>query len=257
MDTVLGLSLTRKRVSWVVIEGYIEQYKADCAGGQAADYVTVDHDEFALRADRAVPAAIPAVQAAEQAAAAVLRTRATVTARGERLHAVGVTWSDDAVTEAALLMEALTEAGFDNVVPVRRPPQMDAVERTGLNPARDAALAVLPGAEFIGQHAREVRRVARHVRSRSLSHSGAVSMLVAGSLAFVVSLSLTVSLHLAPQRGIGPVQQGAVTSAATAPVAEAHAPAPTARPAVQSAVVVPPPADRTEDLAPEPDRDSP
>jgi hypothetical protein len=38
---------------------------------------------------------------------------------------VGVTWSDEASAQAALLLEALTDAGLDNVVPVRL---LDAVE---------------------------------------------------------------------------------------------------------------------------------
>ena len=52
-------------------------------------------------------------------AAAVLRAEATAASCDRRLHVIGVTWSDDAAAEAALLVESLTAAGFDNAVPVR------------------------------------------------------------------------------------------------------------------------------------------
>ena len=68
-----------------------------------------------------------AVQTCEQAAAAVLRTEAIIAARGHRLHSIGVTWSDDADTEASLLLRSLTDSGFDNVVPVRLPEATEAL----------------------------------------------------------------------------------------------------------------------------------
>ena len=37
----------------------------------------------------------------------------------QRLRVIGVTWNDEASAQAALLLESLTDAGFDNVVPVR------------------------------------------------------------------------------------------------------------------------------------------
>ncbi|HZE16105.1 MAG TPA: hypothetical protein VE197_10575 [Mycobacterium sp.] len=52
-------------------------------------------------------------------AAAVLRAEATAASCDRRLHVIGVTWSDDAAAEAALLVESLTADGLDNVVPVR------------------------------------------------------------------------------------------------------------------------------------------
>lgn len=113
LDTVLGLSMTRSRMGWVLVEG------------QDADGVTLDRDEFAMR----TAGGLRAVDNAEQATAAVMQTRALVDARAQRLHAVGVTWSDDAAAEAALLVESLTGAGFDNVVPVRRPRAADAPTR--------------------------------------------------------------------------------------------------------------------------------
>ena len=66
-----------------------------------------------------------AVSTAEQVADEVLRVEALAGASDHRLRVVGVTWNDDASAEAALLLEALTDAGFDNVVPVR---YLEAVE---------------------------------------------------------------------------------------------------------------------------------
>ena len=57
----------------------------------------------------------------------MLRTEAIAAARGHRLHSIGVTWSDDADTEASLLLRSLTDSGFDNVVPVRLPEATEAL----------------------------------------------------------------------------------------------------------------------------------
>ncbi len=57
----------------------------------------------------------------------MLRTEATATSRGHRLHSIGVTWSDDADTEAELLLKSLTDSGFGNVVPVRLPEATEAL----------------------------------------------------------------------------------------------------------------------------------
>ncbi len=45
-------------------------------------------------------------------------TRAAA-ASDHRLRVIGVTWNDEASAQAALVLEALTDAGFDNVVPIR------------------------------------------------------------------------------------------------------------------------------------------
>ena len=99
MDAVLGLSMTPTTVGFVLVEG------------QDADGATIDRDAFAVKADGRVNA----VDTSRQAATAVRRTNALAAARGHRLHSIGVTWSDDADAEAALLLESLTESGFDNV----------------------------------------------------------------------------------------------------------------------------------------------
>jgi hypothetical protein len=111
VDTVLGLSVTPSAVGLVLVEG------------QDADGATMDRDGFEVPSRRR-PSAL---QTSEQAAAAVLRTEAIAAARGHRLHSIGVTWSDDADTEAALLLRSLTDSGFDNVVPVRLPEATEAL----------------------------------------------------------------------------------------------------------------------------------
>ncbi len=103
MDTVCGLSLTSSGVGWVLVEGH------------AADGAILDHGEFSVRSGGGAHA----VETSKQVADAVLRAEATATAADARLHVIGLTWSDDAATGAALLVEQLTAAGFLNVVPVR------------------------------------------------------------------------------------------------------------------------------------------
>jgi len=103
LDTVLGVSVTPTTVGWVLAEGH------------GADGTILDHHELKLRGGRGVRA----VSTAEQVADEVLRVAALAGASDHRLRVVGVTWNDDASAEAALLLEALTDADFDNVVPVR------------------------------------------------------------------------------------------------------------------------------------------
>ena len=113
MDTVLGLSVTPTTLGWVLAEGH------------AADGTILDHQELALRAGRGVHA----VSTAEQVADEVLRVDAQAAASDHRLRVVGVTWNDEASAQAALLLEALTDAGFDNVVPVRLLDALDTLAR--------------------------------------------------------------------------------------------------------------------------------
>ncbi len=56
-----------------------------------------------------------------------MRTEAAAATRGQRLHSIGVTWSEDADLEASLLLKSLTESGFDNVVPIRLPEATEAL----------------------------------------------------------------------------------------------------------------------------------
>ncbi len=68
---------------------------------------------------------VHALSTAKQVADEVLRAEALAAASDHHLRVVGLTWNDEASAQAALLVEALTDAGFDNVVPVRL---LDAVE---------------------------------------------------------------------------------------------------------------------------------
>ena len=113
MDTVLGLSLTSTSVGWVLVEG------------RAADGTILDHDDFEVR-----PAAgLQAVYTSEQASSAVLDAQAAAAGHDQRMHVVGVTWSDEVAAESALLLETLTDAGFDNIVPVRLHDACDMLAR--------------------------------------------------------------------------------------------------------------------------------
>lgn len=113
LDTVLGLSVTPTTVGWVLAEGH------------AADGAILDHREMQLQDGVQNSHGVRAVNTAQQVTAEVLRAHEVADADDHRLRVVGVTWSDEAAAQAALLLESLTDAGFDNVVPVR---QLDAVE---------------------------------------------------------------------------------------------------------------------------------
>jgi hypothetical protein len=113
VDAVLGLSVTPSAVGLVLVEG------------QDADGATMDRDAFEV----GIRGRCSAIQTSEQAAAAVLRSEVIAATRGHRLHSIGVTWSDDANTEASLLLKSLTDSGFDNVVPVRLPEATEALAR--------------------------------------------------------------------------------------------------------------------------------
>lgn len=107
MDAVLGLSMTPRSLSVVVVGG-------DQRDGSRNDAFEVAVDGSDGRS------------ATERATAAV---EAIVASRGERLKSIGVTWSDDADVEASLLMQSLTESGFGNVVPIRLPEATEALAR--------------------------------------------------------------------------------------------------------------------------------
>jgi hypothetical protein len=113
VDAVLGLSVTTSAVGLVLVEG------------QDADGATVDRDAFEV----GFRGRTSAEHTSEQAAAAVRRSEAIAATRGHRLHSIGVTWSDDANTEASLLLKSLTDSGFENVVPVRLPEATEALAR--------------------------------------------------------------------------------------------------------------------------------
>jgi hypothetical protein len=307
LDTVLGLSLTSTSVGWVLVEG------------RDADGTILDHDDFEV----ATGGGVRAVTNSEQTTAAVFDAQAAAAGYGHRLHGIGVTWSDETAAEAALLHESLTNAGFDNVVPIRLHQACDMLaraiapvvgydqaavcvldgdstivvmvdtcdgepqtavkhltggpgrlvqwlttlfDRSSWQPggivvvgpdedlealswrlekavpvpvitqsgaqsalARGAALASAESTEFTDIEMFETVNSRRGERGSSRQHSyaGALTMLVAGAVTFVASLSLAMGPHLVPDRATGPVQH-LVHRAAPPPVAQAPAPQPAA-----------------------------
>ncbi|CAN5227622.1 hypothetical protein BH09ACT8_BH09ACT8_24680 [soil metagenome] len=99
MDTVLGLLVTPTNVQTVLVEG------------QSGDGATLEHDEFVTRAS-------------EEVAEAVLSIAET---EGQRLHSIGVTWSDDADLEASQLLDSLAGLGLHNIVLVKLPQAAEAL----------------------------------------------------------------------------------------------------------------------------------
>jgi hypothetical protein len=318
LDTVLGLSLTPVSVGWVLVEG------------RDADGTILDHDDFHVNSGGGTRA----VNTSAQTTAAVLDAQATALSQDRRLHGIGVTWSDEVAAEAALLVESLTNAGFDNVVPIRLNQACDMLARaiapvvgyqkaavcvldgdstivvmvdtcddepqtaikqlTGgpgrlvgwltalfdrsswqpggivivgpdedlealswrlekavpvpviaqagaqLALARGAALASAASTGFPDTDMHQSAGAGERPNSRENSYAGALTMLVAGAVTFVASLSLALGPHLVPHRATGPVHHVA-HKAATAAVAQAPAPPPAA---VEVPVVrpAPPPA---------------
>ncbi len=308
------------------------------AEGRDADGTILDHDDFQVRTGSGVRA----VNTSAQTTAAVLDAQEAALGHDHRLHVIGVTWSDQSAAEAALLLESLTNAGFDNVVPIRLhqacemlaraiapvvgyekaavcvldgdstivvmvdtcddEPQTAVKQLTGgpgrlvgwlttlfdrsswqpggivivgpdedlealswrlqkavpvpvltqtgaqLALARGAALASAETTGFTDTELVDAADGGRGKRpsSRQNSYAGALTMLVAGAVTFVASLSLALGPHLVPNRANGPVHH-VVHKAATPHVAQAPVPQP-------AAVEVPaaPPAPPPEPVAPPP-----
>jgi hypothetical protein len=214
------------------------------ADARDADGATLAGAEFTVQPRRD---GVGAVNASAQAAAAVLRVHTLVEAQGERLRGIGVTWSADAAAQSALLLESLTGAGFDNVVPVRFHQAAESLTEGAteadaqLALARGAALALEPGLELSGVFTDPQpddrplpARTRGRERSRMQSYTGALAMLVTGAVTFIVSLSITLSSQLTPAKEVRPAHQVANAPEKTLPIAQ---PVP---------VAAPPPAGRPE-----------
>jgi hypothetical protein len=154
LDTVLGVSVTPTTVGWVLAEGH------------GADGTILDHHELKLRGGPGVRA----VSTAEQVADEVLQVDAMAGAGDRRLRVIGVTWTDEASTEAALLLEALTHAGFDNVVPVRFLEAVETLARA-IAPVigyEQTAVCILEhewaNVVMVDTHDGETRTAVKHVR---------------------------------------------------------------------------------------------
>jgi len=154
LDTVLGVSVTPTTVGWVLAEGH------------GADGTILDDHELKLRGGPGVRA----VSTAQQVADEVLRVDAMTAVSDHRLRVIGVTWNDEASAQAALLLESLTDAGFDNVVPVRF---LEAVETLALAIApvigyAQTAVCILEQewatVVMLDAHDGETRTAVKHVR---------------------------------------------------------------------------------------------
>jgi hypothetical protein len=87
MDLVLGLSMTSTAVRWVLVEG------------TTGEGTTIDRGISGIDTVDTLP---------EEIAAAFV----------DRLHAIGVTWTDEAEDAASIVLQALTARGLDNVIAV-------------------------------------------------------------------------------------------------------------------------------------------
>ena len=93
VDLVLGLSMTSADVRWVLVEGTTAEGATICR--DAVDFDTLDD---------------------------------VLAAVGEnRLHAIGVTWANEADTAASTLLDALADRGLDNVITVSEQEAADAL----------------------------------------------------------------------------------------------------------------------------------
>jgi hypothetical protein len=146
--------VTPTTLGWVLAEGH------------GADGTILDHQELALR----VGSGVRAVSTAAQVADEVLRVDALATASNHRLRVIGLTWNDEASAQAALLLEALTDAGFDNVVPVRIREAVETLARA-ISPVigyEQTAVCILEHewatVVMVDTHDGETQTLVKHVR---------------------------------------------------------------------------------------------
>jgi hypothetical protein len=111
VDLVLGLSITSADVRWVLVEGATAEGATICR--DAVDFDTLD-DVLAAVGDN-------------------------------RLHAIGVTWANDAEAAASTLLDALTDRGLVSVIAVSEEESADALA-TGIaqhGGYRDVAVCIV------------------------------------------------------------------------------------------------------------------
>lgn len=165
---------------------------------------------------------VTAVDASARVADAVLQVQADAAAAGHDVHAIGFTWADEAATEAAVVLERLTDTGLGNVVPVRFHQAVEAAQLLGpVGPtlAHGAALVSTRDATFPAVALTEAPPATvtdSRPSPQSLQYAGALAMLIVGALTFVMSLSLAVSLQNTPDRELGPIERVASTTEPTA-----------------------------------------
>jgi hypothetical protein len=94
MDLVLGLSMTSTAVRWVLVDGTTGE-------GAPMDRGALDTAETTLDADRLLETLLDDENLAEST-----------------IHAIGVTWANDADSDASTVLDALEARGLENVVAV-------------------------------------------------------------------------------------------------------------------------------------------
>jgi hypothetical protein len=118
MDLVLGVSMTSRAVRWVLVEG---------TTGEGA---TVDRGTFDL-ADAVDPDELIDVLLVDEP--------------GQRMHAVGVTWTDEADTAASGVLDALRARGYDNIIAVSEFEAADVLASgiAGIAESEDIAVCIV------------------------------------------------------------------------------------------------------------------
>jgi hypothetical protein len=118
MDLVLGVSMTSRAVRWVLVEG---------TTGEGA---TVDRGTFDL-ADAVDPDELIDVLLVDEP--------------DQRMHAVGVTWTNEAETAASGVLDVLRARGYDNVIAVSELEAADVLASgiAGIAESEDIAVCIV------------------------------------------------------------------------------------------------------------------
>ncbi|MDT5210851.1 MAG: hypothetical protein QOF67_3266 [Mycobacterium sp.] len=127
--------MTSTSLGWVILDR------------QGPDAFTLDHDAFDVQstADGTTPDS-------SLHTAAARGVQAIATASGHKVGSVQVTWSEDMEAAAADLLKSLTDAGFDNVLPIplNQAAQTWGIEVGSANEHDKTALCILePGAATV------------------------------------------------------------------------------------------------------------
>ena len=96
MQTTLGLSMTSTSVGWILVDG------------KATDGTTLDHDAYAAQTGDSTSQLVAAARGAQSIAIA----------GGHHVGSIGVSWTDKLDVDQRVLLRALADLGFENVVPV-------------------------------------------------------------------------------------------------------------------------------------------
>ena len=231
VDTVLGVSITRGAAGLVLLE--------KCE----PHAVTVNRDAVDLSGAHA---------AMTDVMAAVLGIQGSVSAKGNKLRAVGVTWSSGSETKARELVTTLTEFGLDNIAAVRpseaKRTVADSAQEAEVTLARGAALALARPEDAETQEDKNFRR--KRLRLDP-TRTAVAAVLAGGTVAVLTAMWLgatpphadsetTAPPPVSQPRSAPPVLQvPPPVIAPAAPVVEPPQPAPAEATTVQARQVVP------------------